>query len=66
MTSWLVVASISLTRATSKAALASISRTASSGILPSLFQAFTAAISTSSQACILASSVQIAPISGSV
>ncbi len=66
MTSWLVVASISLTRATSNAAFSSISRTASSGILPSRFQAFTAAISTSSQACILASSVQIAPISGSV
>ncbi len=66
MTSWLVVASISATRSTSKAAFASISATSSSGTLPSLCQAFTAAISTSSQACILASSVQTAPISGRV
>ncbi len=66
MTSWFVVASISATRATSKSALASISATASSGTLPSLFHAFTAAISTSSQARILASSVHTAPISGSV
>ena len=66
MTSWLVVASISATRATSNAALASISATASSGTLPSLFHALTAAISTSSQACILACSVHTAPISGRV
>ena len=46
--------------------LDSISVTASSGTLPSSAHAFTAAISTSSQARILASSVQTAPISGSV
>ena len=66
ITSWLVVSSISATRAASKPALASISATAASGTLPSRFQARTAASSTSSQACSLACSVQMAPISGSV
>ena len=66
MTSWLVVCSISATRVASNPARASISATASSGILPSRFQARTAASSTSSQVRSLASSVQMAPISGSV
>jgi len=64
MTSWWVVASISQTRCTSKAALSLISPKASSGISPSRLHASHTANSTWSQAAMRASSVHTAAISG--
>ena len=63
-TSWLVVFSISSVRSTLNAALASISARSSAGMTPRRAHARHTASSTSSQRCSLASSVQMAAISG--
>lgn len=66
MTSWSVVFSISAIRSTSMWARASIAANAATGTVPRATWARATAISTSSMCPKRASSVQTAPIAGSV